>query len=113
MKKFIFITAAITAALIMPAQAAFAGPPQDVIKATEPFVCEADALLPLAHCINVKSQGNTGLILVFAPDPGGPQESISFDPKSDSRPCPHDPDADADGTWWSPGEGVWVCHHKP
>lgn len=68
--------------------------------------------VPPNHCINRKSQGNTGLIRVFAPDERGPAESISTDPKSDSRPCPHD-DVDGDGTWWSPLPGLWVCHHRP
>ena len=69
--------------------------------------------LPPNHCINLKSNGNTGVIKVFSPDERWPQESISTDPKSDSRPCPHDPDADPDGTWWSPQPGIWVCHHRP
>jgi hypothetical protein len=68
--------------------------------------------VPPAHCTNLRSRGNTGLIKVFEPDPRWPQESISSDPKSDDRPCPHDPDA-TDGTRWSPSPGVWVCHHRP
>lgn len=76
------------------------------------WACESEAGLPPHHCINVNSQGNTGIIKVFEPDPRWPQESISFDPKSDLRPCPHDPDA-TDGTWWSPFPGAWVCHHRP
>jgi hypothetical protein len=92
------------------------GPSQDVIgSADNAWACEGEAGLPPHHCINVRSKGNTGVILVFEPDPRGPQESISFDPKSDRRPCPHDPDSD-DGTWWSvspDNQGPWVCHHRP
>lgn len=69
--------------------------------------------LPANHCINLRSQGNTGVIKVFAPDTRWPQEGISFDQKANSRPCPHDPDA-TDGTWWSPSGGAfYVCHHRP
>jgi hypothetical protein len=93
--------------------AAAVGPDQAVIEATSAFVCEGDANLPANHCANVRSRGNTGLILVFSPDPRGPQESFSFDPRADSRPCPHDPDADPDGTWWQVPDGPYVCHHKP
>ena len=77
------------------------------------WACEAEAGLPPNHCINVNSKGNTGLIKVFYPDPRWPQEGISFNPKADDRPCPHDPDADPDGTWWSPLPGAYVCHHLP
>ena len=95
--------------------AAAAAPPQDVFdKNDNAWTCEEEGGLPPAHCLNVKSQGNTGVIKVFLPDERWPQESISFDPKSDTRPCPHDLDADADGTWWSPSGGAfWVCHHRP
>jgi hypothetical protein len=92
------------------------GPSKDVIDRNDnAWACEDEAGLPPEHCINVRSQGNTGVILVFEPDPRGPQESISFDPKSDARPCPHDPGSD-DGTWWSvspDNQGPWVCHHRP
>lgn len=75
---------------------------------------DAGVQLPPNHCINQKGKGKTGVILVFLPDPRGPQESYSTDPRSDTRPCPHDSsNPDADGTWWSPVEGLWVCHHRP
>jgi hypothetical protein len=93
-----------------------AGPSKDVIDRNDnAWACEDEAGLPPEHCINVRSKGNTGVILVFEPDPRGPQESISFDPKADRRPCPHDPGSD-DGTWWSVSpnnQGPWVCHHRP
>jgi hypothetical protein len=89
------------------------GPPEDVIDGNDnTWACEGEAGLPPEHCINVRSQGNTGLIVVLDGDPRWPVEGISFDPKSDDRPCPHDPAA-TDGTWWSPFPGAWVCHHKP
>jgi hypothetical protein len=93
-----------------------AGPPKDVIDGNDgTWACEEEGGLPPEHCINARSRGNTGVILVFEPDPRGPQESISFDPRADGRPCPHDPDSD-DGTWWSVSPdngGPWVCHHRP
>jgi hypothetical protein len=76
------------------------------------WVCGPDGGLPPYHCLNIKSKGNTGLIMVFYPDPRWPAEGISFDPKADHRPCPHDPAA-TDGTWWSPFPGAYVCHHRP
>jgi hypothetical protein len=89
------------------------GPPPDPFYDNDrTWACGTDAGLPPNHCINVNSKGNTGLIMVFSPDPRWPAEGISFDPKADDRPCPHDPDA-TDGTWWSPFPGAYVCHHRP
>ncbi|HEX6328496.1 MAG TPA: hypothetical protein VFZ72_18155 [Jiangellaceae bacterium] len=111
------LSAAVLAAalfvLAVPSVASAEGPPKDPFDANDAtWGCEAEAGVPPEHCINLRSQGNTGVIKVFAPDDRWPQESISFDPKSDDRPCPHDPAA-TDGTWWSPFPGAWVCHHKP
>ena len=89
-----------------------------VIENNDAFACEAAADLPQNHCINVRSKGKTGLIIVLDGDPRWPAEGISFDPKANDRPCPHDPGS-SDGTWWTPpnddpGDGpLWVCHHKP
>lgn len=93
----------------------YAAPPADVFNNNDQaWLCFGDegAPVPPNHCLNANSQGNTGVIIVLEPDERGPAEGISFDPKADSRPCPHD-DVEGDGTWWSPMEGVWVCHHKP
>lgn len=104
---------AIVGSMVVAAGPAMASPPQDVFDTNNgTWACASEGGLPPAHCINVRSQGNTGVIKVFEPDARWPQESISFDPKSDSRPCPHDPAA-TDGTWWSPAPGLWVCHHRP
>jgi hypothetical protein len=96
------------------AQAAGSGPSIEPFENNDAvWACQSDgAPLPPHHCINVKSQGSTGVIKVFSPDERWPQEGVSTDPKSDSRPCPHDPLA-LDGTWWSPVPGLWVCHHRP
>lgn len=89
------------------------GPPMGPFDGNDQtWACGQEAGLPPYHCINVKSKGNTGLIMVFSPDPRWPAEGISFDPKADARPCPHDPAA-TDGTWWSPFPGAYVCHHRP
>ena len=115
MKRTTTTVATTLAALLLPAGAALAvGPDQDVIEATPAFACgPLDAPAPPLHCVNVRSQGDTGLILVFEPDPRGPQEGISFNPRADDRPCPHDPDS-PDGTWWQPTDDpFWVCHHRP
>lgn len=93
--------------------ASAAGRSLDVFEQSNAWACEGGAGLPPNHCINVKSQGNTGVLMVFAPDERWPQESISFDPKADARPCPHDPAADADGSWWEVFPGAYVCHHRP
>jgi hypothetical protein len=109
----IVATLGLLAVTAMAADAA--GPPKEVIQQTNAWGCEGEAGLPPDHCINIRSQGDTGVILVFDPDPRWPQESISFNPASDSRPCPHDPGS-PDGTWWSvsdDNQGPWVCHHRP
>jgi hypothetical protein len=113
------VTVVVSIALLMSvlgSAAAFAseGPPKDPFYTNDQaWACEGEAGLPPDHCINVRSQGNTGVIKVFYPDARWPQEGISFDPKADRRPCPHDPNADPDGTWWSPFPGAYVCHHRP
>ncbi len=99
--------------LVGASAAGAAGPKQEVIGGNPAFVCEGDAGLPPNHCVNVKGRGDTGVILVFLPDERGPQESVSTNPKADTRPCPQDPGADEDGTWWSPADGLYVCHHRP
>lgn len=102
---------------VVPTASAFAeGPSLEVFDGNDAtWGCSGDAgvALPPNHCINLRSQGSTGVIKVFSPDPRWPQESVSTDEKSDTRPCPHDPAADPDGTWWSPQAGLWVCHHRP
>ena len=75
------------------------------------WFCEGDGFVE-NHCINTRSQGQTGNIMVFSPDPRGPQESVSTDPSTDYRPCNHDGNADSDGTWWEIVEGLFVCHHR-
>ena len=111
--------AAAAAMLLLSASPALAGPPLDVVRASDAWTCwDEGAPVPPNHCINTRSQGRTGIILVFPPDDRGPAEGISFDPRVADRPCPHDPDA-VDGTWWQPTlpDGstapFWVCHHKP
>ena len=96
---------------------ASAGPPAEVFNDNDQaWLCYGDegAPVPANHCINANSQGDTGVIIVLEPDERGPSEGISFNPKADDRPCPHD-DQEGDGTWWAPlgPEGPWVCHHKP
>lgn len=92
------------------------GPPEEVFADNDgTWLCHEDpgSELPPHHCLNARSQGDTLVLHVFAPDPRWPQESASFDPKADTRPCPHDPDADPDGTWWEVGDGLYACHHRP
>ena len=104
----------IVALSVLLGGAAHAVPNQEVFESNNAvWGCEAGAGLPPSHCVNLKSKGNTGIIMVFEPDPRGPSESVSTDPKSDLRPCPPDPSADPDGTWWSPAPGLYVCHHRP
>lgn len=114
MRRMLTVVAAMAAFGLVSVGAALAeGPPQGPFDNNDGvWACEGEASLPPYHCINVKSKGNTGVIKVFAPDARWPQEGISFDPKSDTRPCPHDPSS-PDGTWWEVLPGVWVCHHRP
>ena len=104
----------LTVGLAAPANAG--GPPRDVFERNDgTWGCFGDegAPVPPHHCINIKSKGKTGLILVFPPDDRGPAEGIAG-PEADDRPCPHDPGS-PDGTWWEPfpGAGFLVCHHQP
>lgn len=97
-----------------PAVASAGGPSPEAFEDNPTFLCgPLEGGVPPNHCINSKGKGSTGVILVFAPDPRGPQESYSTNPQADTRPCPHDDDADPDGTWWAPVEGFYVCHHRP
>ncbi len=87
------------------------GPPADVIDAN--WICgpvESGGMSPPDHCINGSSKSDTFTILVFE-DGVFRAELGSFNPKADSRPCPHDPDS-PDGTYWSPVPGLYVCHHN-
>ena len=96
------------------------GPPADVLDGNDStWACGPDepaaGPLPANHCINVRSKGDTRVIIVLDGDSRWPQESISWNPASDDRPCPHDLGS-GDGTWWSVSaynQGPWVCHHKP
>ena len=92
-----------------------AGPDPVKFDNNQAWLCGAEAGLPPFHCVNASfGNGNTSLILVTNGDARWPQESASFDPRADSRPCPHDPAADPDGTWWQPFPGgPYVCHHRP
>lgn len=90
-----------------------AGPDPVKFDNNQAWLCGAEAGLPPFHCVNASAgKSNTWLILVTNGDARWPQESASFNPRADSRPCPHDPAA-TDGTWWSPIPGVYVCHHRP
>ena len=114
MKKSLFGAAICAVSVVGVGTSALAGgPPKDVLEDNNnTWACEGEAGLPAEHCINVRSQGNTGVIIVLDGDARWPVEGISFDDKADNRPCPHDPTA-TDGTWWSPFPGAYVCHHKP
>lgn len=121
MIRRLFTTVAVTGAVtVATAGAALAvGPAEATVAATPAFACSPDAPAPPHHCMNVRSQGKVGLLLVVEPDPRGPAEGITFDPAFDDRPCPHDPDS-SDGTWWQPIDPVtgetlpfYVCHHRP
>lgn len=109
-----FGTAVVAAAiaLVSSASTASAQPPEQVFEDNDQtWMCHDDGFPAPAHCVNVRSQGQTGLILVFPPDDRGPAEGISG-PNAQDRPCPHDPDA-VDGTWWEIFPDTFVCHHRP
>jgi hypothetical protein len=102
--------------LLMTMPAALADPGYEIFDEKDGWICGVEEGLVANHCLNVNSKGKTLVIMVFAPDPRGPQESASTDPKADFRPCPHDDNADPDGTWWNftgdPENPLFVCHHS-
>ncbi len=114
---------AVTAAMMTVAvPAAFGGPPEEVFKASDAWLCEDDGFVE-NHCLKIDTHGKVLNIKVF--DERGPQESASTDPAADSRPCPHDPGGTGpfgtdptggDGTWWNylygSGQALYVCHHN-
>lgn len=115
-QRLILVLTVMAMVIGVMAPAAFGTPSQEVFEAKDGWLCEGDGFVP-NHCLNVKSQGKTLNIKVFEPDPRGPQESASTDPKADNRPCPHDSGADSDGTWWEftddfGGKSLYVCHHS-
>lgn len=112
-RRITMVLTVVALMMAVAAPAAMAGPPEAVFEANDDvWQCEGDGFPVKGHCMNIKGQGSTGVILVFE-DGFGPQESFSTNPQADRRACPHDPDADPDGTWWdadSPN-GFFVCHH--
>lgn len=109
--KRISIIVAVALVVLMVPTAALADPPYDKFDEKDGWICgEAEGLVD-NHCLNVASNGKVWNIKVFSPDPRGPQESASTDPKFDDRPCPHD-SGSPDGTWWEFAPGLWVCHHS-
>jgi hypothetical protein len=114
-RRLIVVLAVMAMVMAVMAPAAFGTPPEEVFEAKGGWTCEGDGFVG-NHCLNTKSNGKTLNIKVFPPDPRGPQESASTDPKANSRPCPHDSGSD-DGTWWVftndfGGETLYVCHHS-
>lgn len=102
------LVAVLATAIAAPASA---DPSFETFDDKEGWICGEDEGLVDNHCLNVKAKGNVLNVKVFAPDPRGPQESASFDPRFDDRPCPHDAGSD-DGTWWEFSAGLYVCHHS-
>lgn len=110
-RRFLAVLSVTAACLAVTGTAAAQGPPEEVIDAQ--WVCgpvESGGNLPPGHCVNPgKGGGHTFTVLVF--EDGFQQETVSTNPKADSRPCIHDPEA-TDGTYWSPQPGLYVCHHN-
>ena len=98
-------------AIMMVAGVAQAAPSFEKFDEKDGWICGSAEGLVDNHCLNIKSEGTVKNIKVFLPDPRGPQEGLSFDPKFDDRPCPHD-EGSPDGTWWEFAPGMWVCHHS-
>lgn len=116
MKRLLLAVAAIASLALIHASVAVAQGPSMAPKDNNnnAWACGTAEGVPAEnHCLNVRSQGNTFVLKVFSPDPRWPVEGASTDPKSDLRPCPQDPQADPDGTWWAFAPGLWVCHHRP
>jgi hypothetical protein len=109
-RRITMVLTVVALMMAVAAPAALAGPPEAVFEANDAvWACGPGEGLPPGHCMNIKGQGSTGLILVF--EAGfGPQESFSTSPQADGRACPHD-EASTDGTWWEALPDFWVCHH--
>lgn len=114
--RSLLVALVVTAVLLMAMPVALADPGYETFDAKDGWICGVEEGLVANHCLNVRSNGKTLVIMVFAPDPHGPQESASTDPSADFRPCPHDAHADPDGTWWNftgdPENPLFVCHHS-
>ena len=115
MKRWLIVVGVLAAlALAMPA--ALAAPSFERFDEKDGWICGEDEGLVDNHCLNIRSKGSVLNIKVFQPDPRGPQESASTEVRFDARPCPHDGDADPDGTWWNftgdPESPLYVCHHS-
>lgn len=107
------VSMAVAATAIVVAPSAVQAQPNEEVfdRNDQTWLCHPDGFPAPHHCQNIRSQGQTGLIMVFPPDDRGPAEGVS-DSRADDRPCPHDPGSD-DGTWWEIVPGVFVCHHRP
>ncbi|NNC80667.1 MAG: hypothetical protein HKN94_11010 [Acidimicrobiales bacterium] len=98
--------------LTLGADAAGAEPREEIFQGNDQtWLCYEDGFPAPSHCENIRSRGQTGVILVFPPDDRGPAEGVSG-VRADNRPCPHDPGS-PDGTWWEVIPDVYVCHHQP
>ncbi len=112
-RRIVATAAIVGAGIAATAGIAAAEPPEEVFtEKDQVWFCHDDGFPAPSHCLNGRSNGKTGVLLVFPPDDRGPAEGISHDPAVDSRPCPHDPGS-PDGTWWEVVPNTWVCHHKP
>lgn len=125
-QRLILVLTVVALMVALMAPAAFALPDIEEFD-KEGWICGVEEGFVANHCLNVSSNGKTLNIKVFEPDPRGPQESASTDPKADGRPCPNDAGGSGpfgadptagDGTWWdylwgSPdGSALYVCHHS-
>lgn len=121
-KRLIMVLA--VAAMVVGVMAPAALASDQATKEAAGWACGSDAELPPGHCISpgtaknleaTAATGRTFQILVYDTDGNFlAAESASFHPGADARPCPSDPEADPDGTWWNPGvPGLYVCHHQP
>ena len=112
--RLLAILATITIVLSASAASVNAQPPEEVFEGNDQtWVCHDDGFPAKNHCVNKRSKGDTGLIMVFPPDDRGPAEGVSG-PQADDRPCPNDPGS-PDGTWYEfpPETGQYICHHRP
>ncbi len=127
MKLLLAASLAVVTLALMPSVVSAGGFTMD--KLNDQWLCEADAGLPPGHCLNPgtghrtvadrgpegdRGPGQTFLIMVF--EPAGDQHFESAEGATtldaDDRPCPHDDDPAAQGTWWEPLPGLFVCHHQ-
>ena len=117
------ITAVTLAAMLLVVTAPSALASDQSTKEAAGWGCGEAVGLPAGHCISpgtvknfdkIAAKGQTFQLLVF--DEEGnflTAEIATFKASAADRPCPNDPEAAPDYTYWAfIPDVLWVCHHQ-